>query len=75
MVPNMVSNLYLLFVLATLSSAQYEPVRDFCRRWGHRTAVVDNKLYIDGGLVIYKPFDETSQNMTSEPTLSIHDRL
>jgi len=36
--------------LASLSIQQSpkDPLKDFCRRWGHQTAVVDNKLLIDG---------------------------
>jgi hypothetical protein len=26
-----------------------DQIQDFCRRFEHRTAVVNNKLYIDGG--------------------------
>ena len=50
------------------SLAQYDPLNDFCRRWGHQSAVVDRKLYIDGGLVNYKPFTAESQNISSETT-------
>jgi len=46
--------------------AQFDPLKDFCRRWGHQSAIVDRKLYIDGGLVNYKPFTAESQNMSSE---------
>ncbi|KAF2723856.1 hypothetical protein K431DRAFT_292158 [Polychaeton citri CBS 116435] len=41
----------LAFSFTTL--AQNDPLQDFCRRWGHQTAVVDGKLYIDGGFVSY----------------------
>ncbi|KAK3380538.1 hypothetical protein B0T24DRAFT_519653 [Lasiosphaeria ovina] len=51
--------------LLALSAAQYDPVKDFCRRFGHQSAVVDNKLYIDGGFVNWKPFTESSQNYTN----------
>lgn len=57
----------LLFLgFAGTSIAQFDPVRDFCRRWAHQTAVVDRKLYLDGGLVNYKPFSSSSQNATSK---------
>ena len=55
----------LLAVGTTL--AQFDPLKDFCRRWGHQTAIVDRKLYIDGGLVNYTPFSADSPNATSEP--------
>ncbi|KAH7389351.1 hypothetical protein DE146DRAFT_160791 [Phaeosphaeria sp. MPI-PUGE-AT-0046c] len=44
-----------LFVVTSLIavSLQADPVRDFCRRWNHQTAVVDGRLYIDGGQVAY----------------------
>ncbi|KAK5655803.1 hypothetical protein OQA88_5341 [Cercophora sp. LCS_1] len=48
--------------LVPLSFAHYDPLRDFCRRWGHQTAVVDNRLYVDGGWVNWKPFNEESNN-------------
>lgn len=48
------------------SAAQYDPLRDFCRRWGHQTAVVDDRLYIDGGFVNWKPFSASSENYTSQ---------
>ena len=58
------------------SLAQYDPLNDFCRRWGHQSAVVDRKLYIDGGLVNYKPFTAESQNMSSEtPVGPVRPRL
>ncbi|RGP76880.1 hypothetical protein FLONG3_4963 [Fusarium longipes] len=31
-----------------------DPETNFCRRWGHQTAVVDRKLYIDGGIINYQ---------------------
>ena len=54
-----------LFNLFTLSIAQNDPIEHFCRRHGHQSAVVDNKLYVDGGLVNYKPFGADSRNYTS----------
>jgi hypothetical protein len=46
-------------------SVQHDPVKDFCRRFGHQTAVVDRKLYIDGGLVNWKPLETDPKNFTS----------
>jgi hypothetical protein len=54
-----------------LSVAQYDPIRDFCRRFGHQSAVVDNKLYIDGGFVDWKPLTATSQSYTSQSSHQI----
>ncbi len=52
---------------AGLAAAQYDPLNDFCRRWGHQSAVVDRKLYIDGGLADWKPFTAQSQNQSGAP--------
>lgn len=57
--------LLLVWCLIGTSVAQYDPLQDFCRRWGHQSAVVDRRLYIDGGLINYKPFSSSSQNMSS----------
>lgn len=48
------------FALATfaVSQAPQDPIRDFCRRYGHQTAVVDRKLYIDGGYVNANPISQ-----------------
>lgn len=48
------------------SAAQRDPVTNFCRRFGHQTAVVDKRLYIDGGLVDWNPITSYPQNYTSE---------
>lgn len=42
-----------------------DPIQDFCRRWGHQTAQVDNKLYIDGGQVAWNPISTNPLNYTS----------
>ncbi|KAK2684843.1 hypothetical protein QWA68_016553 [Fusarium oxysporum] len=57
-----------IVVLTTLdhpSVQQHDPVKDFCRRFGHQTAVVDRKLYIDGGLVNWKPMNTDPGNYTN----------
>ncbi|KAF5585809.1 uncharacterized protein FSUBG_12326 [Fusarium subglutinans] len=46
-------------------SIQHDPIKDFCRRFGHQTAVVDRKLYIDGGLVNWKPLETDPKNYTN----------
>ena len=56
--------LQLLFV--GLSSQQRDHVRNFCRRFDHQTAVVDDKLFIDGGLVNWNPISSYPDNYTSE---------
>ncbi len=50
------SLLLLLFaVLRALAQAPPDPLKDFCRRYGHQTAVIDRKLYIDGGWLYANP--------------------
>ncbi|EXL54217.1 hypothetical protein FOCG_07296 [Fusarium oxysporum f. sp. radicis-lycopersici 26381] len=39
-------SLLLLWCFLGLSTAQNDPIKDFCRRWGHQTAVVDRKLSV-----------------------------
>ncbi|EKG10828.1 Galactose oxidase/kelch beta-propeller [Macrophomina phaseolina MS6] len=48
-----------------LVHAAKDPVRDFCRRWGHQTAVVDRRLYIDGGQVTWNPMSQNPLNYTN----------
>ncbi|KAF2794341.1 hypothetical protein K505DRAFT_28250 [Melanomma pulvis-pyrius CBS 109.77] len=45
--------------------ASKDPLTDFCRRWGHATAQVDGKLYIDGGLVAWNPLSSNTLNYTN----------
>ena len=52
-----------LWISATLAQ-YYDPVNDFCRRFGHQSAVVDRRLYIDGGLAVGNPLSPESQNFT-----------
>lgn len=55
-------------LLAVLSLAvrpslqQNDPIQNFCRRWGHSTAHVDSRLYIDGGMVASAPFTANNTN-------------
>ena len=48
------------------SWAQLDPVKNFCRRFGHQTAVIDRKLYIDGGFVNYNPLTQYPTNYSSK---------
>lgn len=66
----------LLMIAAALAALQpayaaKDPARDFCRRWGHQTAVVDRRLYIDGGQVTWNPMSQNPLNYTSMMSLSI----
>ncbi|KAH6618734.1 hypothetical protein C7974DRAFT_364823 [Boeremia exigua] len=54
----------LTLTIATLTTA-LDPLQDFCRLHSHRTAVVDRKLYIDGGFVNESPLTAHSTNDTS----------
>lgn len=62
--------LVLLAIFAQLSfQQQQDPVNDFCRRFGHQTAVLGRKLYIDGGLVNYN-----NDMINSTSKLVLHDK-
>ncbi|KAI5456047.1 hypothetical protein BGZ63DRAFT_518557 [Mariannaea sp. PMI_226] len=63
--------LVLLSFYVVLSIQQKDPIDDFCRRWGHQAAVVDDKLYIDGGLATYAG-DSSHKNITNS-YLIYHD--
>ncbi|KAH7490586.1 Uncharacterized protein HZ326_0644 [Fusarium oxysporum f. sp. albedinis] len=64
--------LFLLFSCVNLTVQQRDPISNFCRRWGHQSAVVDDKLYIGGGLVTYDGSSGTPQNF-SNPYFIYHD--
>ncbi|KAF2271331.1 uncharacterized protein EI97DRAFT_437964 [Westerdykella ornata] len=53
-----------LFATPSLQASK-DPLNDFCRRWAHQTAYVDGKLYIDGGLVAWKPLSSNPLNYTN----------
>jgi hypothetical protein len=61
--------LFFLFFCVNLTVQQRDPISNFCRRWGHQSAVVDDKLYIGGGLVTYDGSSGTPQNFSSMQTL------
>jgi len=48
------------------SAAQLDPVKNFCRRFGHQTTVIDRRLYVDGGLINYNPIAQYPANYSSE---------
>jgi hypothetical protein len=59
------------FTLCLLSFISFslqmkDPLKDFCRIFGHQTALVDRKLYIDGGLVNWAPLSANSLNYSSQ---------
>ncbi|ERF71595.1 hypothetical protein EPUS_00584 [Endocarpon pusillum Z07020] len=43
------------WALRALAQAPADPLKDFCRRYGHQTAIIDRKLYIDGGWLYANP--------------------
>ncbi|KAK7522297.1 hypothetical protein IWZ03DRAFT_114691 [Phyllosticta citriasiana] len=55
---------FLAIATRSVSDAK-DPINDFCRRWGHQTAVVDRRLYIDGGQITYNPMSENPLNYTN----------
>ena len=38
----------------------------FCRRFGHRTAVIGNRFYIDGGYINWNPLSQNPLNCTRQ---------
>jgi hypothetical protein len=66
MMMTMTKILSVLLLLVQLSWQQKDPLKDFCRRFGHQTAVIDRKLYIDGGLIDWNPLAQNNNNYTSK---------
>ncbi|KAH6624849.1 hypothetical protein B0J18DRAFT_397906 [Chaetomium sp. MPI-SDFR-AT-0129] len=66
------SLLIIFLCLCRGTLAQLDPVRNFCRRFGHQTAVIDRKLYIDGGFINYNPISQYPANY-SNTGLLYHD--
>lgn len=61
---------FLLLLGSRLSLQQGDPVSNFCRRFGHQTAIVDDRLYIDGGFIDYSPLEQYPENYTSRSPLA-----
>ncbi|PSN58874.1 hypothetical protein BS50DRAFT_475119, partial [Corynespora cassiicola Philippines] len=55
-----------LVLLCHFVRCQKDPLKDFCRKFSHRTAVMNNKIYIDGGYVNWAPLSAESENVTNE---------
>ncbi|KAK3671861.1 hypothetical protein LTR78_008227 [Recurvomyces mirabilis] len=48
------ASIAILTLLASrLHAQQLDPIHGFCRRFAHQTTLIDNRLFIDGGLVNY----------------------
>ncbi|KAG6353467.1 hypothetical protein INS49_005648 [Diaporthe citri] len=72
MTSSSLSYLAVLALFAHRSWQQRDPVQNFCRRFGHQSTVIDDKLYLDGGLVNWNPISTNAQNY-SNTWLSYHD--
>lgn len=61
-----VTSLILCLLIGLVASQIFDPITNFCRRFAHQTAVIDDRLYIDGGLVVYGgSIDSESVNYTN----------
>lgn len=70
--PSLITSLLFLFLCFVQRSSQdRDPVKDFCRRFGHQTAVIDRKLYIDGGLLNWNPIAQYPANYSSKSIAKI----
>lgn len=58
--------LIVLLFFVQFSWQQEDPISDFCRRFGHQSAVIDDKLYLDGGLVDWNPISQNPANYSSK---------
>jgi len=56
----------IVLVLLVQRAELSDPLKRFCRRFGHATTVIDHRLYIDGGLLNYHPISINSPNYTSK---------
>ena len=67
---------FVLFVLGTvLSQAPKDPLKDFCRRFSHQTALINRRLYIDGGYVNANPLSQNPQAVASMALSGCHSRV
>jgi hypothetical protein len=55
----------LLLLDSVLSQAPKDPLRDFCRRFSHQTALINRQLYIDGGYVNANPLSQNPRAVSS----------
>jgi hypothetical protein len=62
--------LSILFASPSLAQPPENPLKDFCRRYGHQTAVIDRKLYIDGGWLYANPIQLNPKPTMSKPGLT-----
>lgn len=64
-----------IFLLVGASLQQKDPLKDFCRRFGSQSAVVDERLYLDGGLTNWNPIAQNPRNSSSLFLCSLAARL
>jgi hypothetical protein len=63
---------YIILFNLVLSQAPKDPVRSFCRRFSHQTAVIDRQLYIDGGYVNANPLSQNPRPVASKACRLCH---
>lgn len=61
-----------LFVSSAYAQAPQDPLKDFCRRYGHQTTIIDRKLYIDGGWLYANPIEQNPVPTISMQQLCAH---
>jgi hypothetical protein len=63
-----------ILALTTAQEVIQNPITDFCRRHQQQTCIVDDTLYIDGGLAYYGPsVSSSSRPERSTNTYSLHN--
>ncbi len=60
--------LLLRFAVHGTYAAMQNPRDNFCRRYGHQTTFIDDKLYIDGGFVNFDTFPSDHKSYPSKET-------
>jgi hypothetical protein len=56
-----------LQLLCTLNGVTAKNPKDnFCRIYGHQTTVINDKLYVDGGLVNFNDLQKAGDNVSSK---------
>ncbi|KAF2099699.1 hypothetical protein NA57DRAFT_13748, partial [Rhizodiscina lignyota] len=54
-----------LTLFTVRSFQQHDPLTNYCRLFGHQAALVDRKIYIDGGLRNWNSLDKDPKNYTN----------
>jgi hypothetical protein len=66
MVSSLSCLLFCFVFFAVGEGGRFNPIFDFCRRFGHMTAEVAGQLYLDGGFVNENPISQWPQNRSSK---------